>query len=351
MHQLTLDPAHSTLHYCGRFDRSVVGKASHSWPYTGIHTQLKADKAVLQLNCERGIAPVPSYYDVFIDGQWLRTLCCKPGQQQYVLFDQTDQLPSASFELAIHRRSESLTGVSHFLGIDLYRSEAVPSASKPKSRQRKIEFYGDSISCGYGNETNKPGYDPAKSNACKAFPALVAKRLDADVSVVAYSGEGIYRRFDGNENFSLPNIAQRSHLYSDSDWLFPDGPADAVVINLGTNDFVPGIADKQKFVTAYTEFVQTQAKLHPFAPIFVVLAPNRMVDNWREQASYLEQVVNDCQSLNINIHFVEVATLVDGLSGSDDHPNLAQQQLIADVVADALVQILNIERSALSIKC
>ncbi|MBD1391225.1 hypothetical protein IC617_17500 [Neiella sp. HB171785] len=340
MNPLIINADHSALHYCGRFDHSVAGQASHSWPYTGIRVQLQAEQVRLLLTQEQGIAPVPSYYDVFINDRWLRTICCQPSQNQYLLCDGDDNLPQEGFELGLYRRTESLTGVSHFVGLELFRSDAAPTASPATPRPRKIEFYGDSISCGYGNESAAAGYQPAHSNACKAFPALVAKQLNADASVVAYSGEGIYRRFDGNEKFSLPNFYQQCHFYSDARWELASWAADAVVINLGTNDFVAGMADQDKFVTAYSNFIHDLANHYPATPIFVVLAPNQMVADCLQQATYLKQVVNNGKTLGIPCHYVEVATLADGLSGSDNHPNLEQHQYIADHLSTAITETL-----------
>ena len=64
---------------------------------------------------------------------------------------------------------------------------------------RKIEFIGNSITCGYGNEgTNKfQGFEYETENHYYSYAAITARNLKAQHWVVARSGIGAYRNYNG----------------------------------------------------------------------------------------------------------------------------------------------------------
>lgn len=337
MNQLTIPPDHPAICYLGHCDRSNPQQAIHSWPLSGLRIRVRCQSLLLLITSQKGPVPLPNYYDVYANGELHTTLCIERSTEQYLVsLSGNAQL----HDIDIYRRTESMTGACSFDGLILHSDNNQPEIESAKPKQRLIEFYGDSISCGYGNEGIGAGYNPAQSNACTAFPALVANKLNADASVVAYSGEGIQRRFDGNESSSLPRFYNRAYFDSDTTWGFSQ-QADAVVINLGTNDFVSGVPNKAKFVSAYTDFIQQLAKHHPAAKFFVIFGPNRMVDDWQQQQQYLQQVVADANQFGIACELIEVDTLIDGLSGSDSHPSLAQHRHMADVIASRIADTMH----------
>ncbi|MBW8192164.1 hypothetical protein K0504_14100 [Neiella marina] len=337
MNQLTITPNHPAICYLGHCDRSNPKQAVHSWPLSGLRIRVRCQSLLLLITSQKGPVPLPNYYDVYANGKLHTTLCVERSKKQYqISLSQNEQL----HDIEIYRRTESMTGSCSFDGLVLYSDNRQPEIETAKPRQRLIEFYGDSISCGYGNEGHGQGYNPSQSNACMAFPALIGRHLNADVSVVAYSGEGIFRRFDGNESGAVPSFYNRSHFFSKTDWDYSQQPADAVVINLGTNDFVSGVPTKAKFVNAYTGFIQQLAKHHPDAKFFVIFGPNRMVDDWQQQQGYLQQVVAETRQLGIVCEFIEIETLIDGLSGSDSHPNLAQHRHMAEIISNHIADTM-----------
>ena len=94
----------------------------------------------------------------------------------------------------LEKRTESQAGSARFLGFSAPGGHALP----PRPRRRRIEFIGDSHSAGYGNTsptrecTREQVHDT--TNTQLAFGPLLAKKLDADYRVIAYSGFGIVRR-------------------------------------------------------------------------------------------------------------------------------------------------------------
>ena len=74
-------------------------------------------------------------------------------------------------------------------GRSLVEAPALPS--------RKMEFIGNSITCGYGNEGLKKEehFDYATENHYYSYASITARNLDAQHWVVARSGIGAYRNY------------------------------------------------------------------------------------------------------------------------------------------------------------
>ncbi|HEY5961134.1 MAG TPA: hypothetical protein VIV60_31470, partial [Polyangiaceae bacterium] len=74
------------------------------------------------------------------------------------------------------------------------------------------------------------------------YGAIAARALDADVHIEAISGIGMALSLGGSTTWTMPNVWDNVNVFDDtvkydcSTWT-----ADAVVINLGTNDFNAGV--------------------------------------------------------------------------------------------------------------
>ena len=150
-------------------------------------------------------------------------------------------LPAGEHVVRLEKQTESQTGGGRFFGFRaLDGGSALPAAPRP----RQIEFIGDSYTVGYGNTspgrqcTSQEVHD--RTDTQLAFGPLLAKRLGADYQVIAYSGFGIARNYNGGSPAeNLPSLYPR---------LMPDDKGSIltrvegwrpqiIVINLGTNDF------------------------------------------------------------------------------------------------------------------
>ncbi|KAH7340047.1 SGNH hydrolase-type esterase domain-containing protein [Pyrenochaeta sp. MPI-SDFR-AT-0127] len=111
------------------------------------------------------------------------------------------------------------------------------------SQARKIEVIGDSITVGYGIGALLPCTNTAAlEDITKTYSALAADQLGADYSIVAWSGRGITRNYVQAAPDTSPIISQLYSRYgandADGSYTFPRKQTpDAVVINIGTNDF------------------------------------------------------------------------------------------------------------------
>ena len=69
----------------------------------------------------------------------------------------------------------------------------------PALPSKKIEFIGNSITCGYGNEAMLPTnhYSYETQNHYLSYPQIAARQLDAVAYIVARNGIGVYRSYNG----------------------------------------------------------------------------------------------------------------------------------------------------------
>jgi lysophospholipase L1-like esterase len=115
-----------------------------------------------------------------------------------------------------------------------------------ESLKKKIEFIGNSITCGFGNDDKEircnngsKWYD--QHNAYWSYAPCIARSLGADFMLSTISGAGIYRNWN-SDGPTVPQQYESAYLRMDSArrWNFKNYIPDVVVIALGTNDFSGG---------------------------------------------------------------------------------------------------------------
>ena len=174
-------------------------------------------------------------------------------------------------EISIIKLSEAANSV---FGIKSIHVTSVGAIEPLTEKKMKIEFIGDSITCGYGvdDEVKEHHFSTATEDATKTYAYKAAEALDADYSIVAYSGHGIISGYsrDGNRNSTqlVPDVYELlGKNYGSADavvdltkkWDFSEFVPDHIVINLGTNDeFYTGSDESRRaeYIRAYVEFLK-----------------------------------------------------------------------------------------------
>jgi len=219
-----------------------------------------------------------------------------------------------------------------------------PSADK----EHYIEFIGDSITCGYGVDGELGGkFSTETEDATKAYAYKTAELLDADYSLISYSGHGVLSGYTVNgqkvKQLVMPyyeevghsgaSLADHTKIQNDK-WDFKKQP-DIVVINLGTNDASYTQSDNAKmreYAAEYTNMLKTIRAKNPSAPILCVLGTmdGRLCDatelaliNYKEETGDKE-----VKFIRLNPQSQEA----DGI-GIDYHPSENTHQKTAEVVA------------------
>ncbi|MCI6484179.1 MAG: GDSL-type esterase/lipase family protein [Selenomonadaceae bacterium] len=198
-------------------------------------------------------------------------------------------------KLLLVRMTEGIQGISQFQGFILDWGADIVRPDLLKTR--RIEFIGDSITAGAKNSPApgipNPGYYDIEDNDMAYGPQL-ARMLEADYSVLGVSGEGLIHQWDEIRPYNRVHTADRYKwtLYSDSFkdnqlWDPEQFPVDAVLICIGTNDFIDQkpnfevetyadldgrnrIPTQAEFIKNYTELLRTVRSINPEAAIICI---------------------------------------------------------------------------------
>ncbi len=253
--------------------------AAFSFCGTGARITILGDSSVLTPGNETNYARIA----VFVNGARVLDELIDVPQKELSFYEDGDP---KDLNVEIVKLSESLMSTAGIGEICLDTQNGIrPAEEKP----RLIEFIGDSITCGYGVEDENREHDfrTATEDVTKAYAYLTARALDADYSMVSYSGFGI---ISGYVNEGEPRQPERTlPLYYDrfglscgtylnrfpqkTTWDFTRKP-DLIVINVGTNDdsYTLDFADRQEdFCRAYTEFLKQVRRFNADAVILCTL--------------------------------------------------------------------------------
>ena len=225
----------------------------------------------------------------------------------------------------------SIVGIQEFVMADT--DVISPTPDKPL----KLEFIGDSITCGYGVDDNDPEhhFSTATEDETASYAYLTAQSLDADYSMVSYSGYGIISGYTETDEKRLTELVPDK--YEDTGysrgkvdgvavtlqkWDFDRFCPDFVVINLGTNDdsYCKDIAQRQEeYAACYAQFIQQVHSHNPGAYILCVygIMTDRLYPYVQKAVELYRQKTGDerITALHIEPHTDEAGY------GADWHPS------------------------------
>ena len=181
-------------------------------------------------------------------------------------------LPQGSHQLRLMYVVEGYELKPDFRGLIL--DEGARLLPPPALPQRTIEFIGNSITCGYGNESvmAPDPFEYETENHYLTYAQLTCRALDAYAHVVARSGIGVYRSYGGPKEGTPDNVMtteyEYTNLYDHSErWDFNRFQPQLVCINLGTNDLSTNNYDTTLLKAAYQRFLKQVRSHNPKAKI------------------------------------------------------------------------------------
>lgn len=230
----------------------------------------------------------------------------------------------------------------------------------PVLPSRKIEFIGNSITCGYGNEGLKKEehFDYATENHYYSYASIAARNLEAQHWVVARSGIGAYRNYDGpkkgNPESCMPvqyeytGYAWKPELRKEQTflrekWDFSRYQPDVICINLGTNDLSTPNYDLSLLKQSYQKFLKMVRQHNPKAKI--VLLTGSMLYNQELQIAkqLLDEITDKAQKAGDKEVYRFDMNHIDGEAflGNDWHPNVYQDEKMANELTAYLRKLMN----------
>ena len=313
--------------FIGRFDQSKPDAPVFAWPGTAIALRFTGTAIGVTLS-DSGT----NVFEVILDGKHT-VLTLQAGTNKYPL---GTGLAAGAHDLLLYRRTEASFKETTFNGFDVAASAYLP-ATLPT---RRLEVIGDSISAGYGNEGTLPcPFTAATENHYLSYEAIAARAVNAELYTEAWSGIGVSRNYDGGTTDVMPDRYPRTlPERATSTWDFGRFIPDAVVINLGTNDFAKGDPGAP-FQAAYLKFVSDLRGHYPSARFFLALGTMLSSDDYAKAAAYLNAVIAARATAgDKNLTLLEFGLQdgnADGL-GCDYHPSLKTHQKMADKLQAAL---------------
>jgi lysophospholipase L1-like esterase len=327
------------VHTIGRFDERDAAGSRLSWPGTAVEATFTGVGLEVRLR-DAGA----NFFTAVIDGGPPQAFATSGATEQYAL---ASNLTPGPHTVVLTKLTESNVGVVQFLGFAPRGGVLVATPESPP--RRRIEFIGDSITCGYGDRTTDPRqhFSPETEDESIAYGGLTAAALGAQRSVVAYSGIGMFRSFAGSTVDQMPERFRRS-LADDptSAWAFTSQP-DVVVINLGANDFAKGDPGAP-FQRAYVDFLRTLRGSYPAATIVCTLGstltdgfPDTAMSRTRA-AAYIQAAVDERRragDARVAYFAFSERRASDGF-GADYHPSAeTHRRMAAELVAALRAQM------------
>ncbi len=323
-----VSPGDPAVRYGGRFDMRDKAAPRCAWPACMI--TLKFTGTDISVKFADG---GHNFWQAEIDGKPGVKLELQAGTRAYPV---ATGLPRGEHIVTLTKATEGFMGVTRFLGFELNAGAAVEA---PPPVSRRLEVVGDSISCGYGVEAANQNehFNPGTENAYEAYGAIAARALGADYSCIAWTGRKMW------PDNTMPEIYDRT-LADDPAliWYFPVWTPDAVVINLGTNDFGKGYPEEGPWLDAYRKFIARVRKNYPKAVIYCATGPmlgdGQVMKSRSTLLDYVRKIVAaESTAGDANVRALDFGQQdpANGF-GADFHPNLKTQQLMADKLVETL---------------
>jgi lysophospholipase L1-like esterase len=270
----------------GRVDRRDPNAPSFAYPGVTFELAFEGEGLTVELDDSgRGDAQHTNHYQVVVDGEPTVDLAVKPGTHEYTL---ASGLEPGKHHVALYKKTEAFVGLGTLRSFGIVGSGAKPLALPPRPA-RRLEFIGDSITCGYGNRASieppprgnpSTGFTSENEDHYLSYGALAARALQAELHTVCISGIGVTRDYGGKTSDQMPALYGRTLPFEpEPAWDFSSYAPHAVVINLGTNDFGQGIPDQATFEQAYEAFLQELRGRYPDAHLACITG-SMLSDTW-----------------------------------------------------------------------
>ena len=238
--------------------------------------------------------------------------------------------------------------------------EAPELLSKPEDKKLKLEFIGDSITCGDNiNQVDGKGVE----DGTLTYAAYTAHKMDADINVMSISGNGCICCLFGTPLFDLPdqylftsNLAKGS--VGTDNWDFSKYQPDVVVVNLGTNDRggVPRVFSYDEFKNGCDKSVAGGAVEHhtgvkDFLDMIHDNNPHAKI-LWtcgamgRELCNVINEAVREWNEKKGEViaYFTALPTneMYDYGKGYDDcHPSVLSSKIYSEILVEKINHMLN----------
>ena len=286
---------------------------------------------------------------IYVNGERVIDDMIDNAQETYEVFKSDSE---QDVDVKIVKLSESPHSTFAISDITVTGRDVKPAEDK----ERLIEFVGDSITCGYGvdDEVKEHNFSTTTEDVTKAYAYKTAGLLDADYSMVSFSGYGIISGYsDGENKVSAQTVPQYytklgyswsgNGMFSPAmlDWDFSKRQPDVIVINLGTNDdsYCKNIEERcEEYQQEYVNFLKTVRENNPDAAIIGALGVmGQNLCPYVEAA--IAQYSEETGDTNVSYLMFDQQNPMDGLA-ADWHPTEATHEKAAAKLTEKIKEVM-----------
>jgi lysophospholipase L1-like esterase len=312
---------HPYIQYTGRIDFTNP-KLPRFWqPGVYITARFVGSACEVILNDEELWGKNHNYLEVVVDGKAIR-LQTKAKRDTIKV---AENLSAGEHTLVICKNTEANIGYLELVGIRC--KQLVTPFSKPK---RKIEFIGNSITCGAGSDLSAipcgKGVWQDQHNAYLSYGAITSRKLNAQYHLSSVSGIGLMHSCC-SMNIIMPPVFDKISMRNDTiGWNFNNYQPDIVTICLGQND---GIQDSVTFCNNYIAFIKQLRGYYPNAMIICLTSPmaDALLAGFMKKTltAIVNKVIKNGERRITKYFFSKQYH-----NGCDYHPDVAEHRLIAN---------------------
>lgn len=311
------------------------------WSGSGIRMEIAC--TCLEIEAENPCPDHAPWMGVLVDGAPVCRFPLGQGVRRYVALAGMDG--SVKHEVTVLRDTQTGYDGNDVVKLLAVYTDGVPAAAP--ARKLRLEFLGDSLTVGEGclGPESAEEWRMVWISHMPAFPTLVSEKMHAEKDLVALGGWGAARSWDNNPESRIGRIYnQLCGVTPGGEGVYSGPEADAVVINLGTNDgsALAAMPENEKPVMEReledraVELMEMVRARHPKA--FILWAYGlcgHPVEPILQRAVQRRQAAGDAQ--------VRYLSLTPAMSnGSRFHPSRAAHRKAAEEIENALREGLNI---------
>ena len=345
-----ISPDNPRIRYMGRI--SFTNPKRPTWNYPGVQIITAFEGTSLRMMAK----PKSGYFMAQIDEAEPFKVAFR-GERDSVVTLAT-ALPDTHHTVRLMYIIEGYEFFPEFWGFVLDEGRTLPDI--PEVPTREIEFIGNSITCGYGNEgTDKfQGFEYETENHYYSYASITARNLEAQHWVVARSGIGAYRNYNGPKtgNPESNMLAQyeytgyawnpdlrRQPTFLNQKWDFNRYQPDLICINLGTNDLSTPNYDASLLKQNYQKLLKMVRQHNPKAKIVFLTGSMLYNEELKLQKQLLDEVAAEAKKAgDKEVYRFDMSPIAgDPWYGNDWHPNIPQDEKMADELTPFLRKLMN----------
>lgn len=280
---MNVSPGHQNLQYCGRIDFS--DRQAPVFVYACSYVKIGFTGTTIAVTLKNHHSCWINAMGYILDGQQKQFVLS--GGQEKTTYRLAENLPDERHELMLFKRMDSCHTVTLY-GFEL--DEGAQILSLPPKPRRRMEVFGDSVSCGEVSEAldyvgkEDPVHNGEYSNSWYSYAWMTARKLNAQLHDTSQGGIAL---LDGTGWFAAPNckgvescydkIQYHPDLGPTKKWNFSEYVPHVVVIAIGQNDSNPVDYMAQDYQgqksifwrRRYQYFVEELMQIYPSAQIIL----------------------------------------------------------------------------------